>query len=36
MIYIIDHKDSFTHNVVHQFENFDKVYVIILKKVKKK
>jgi anthranilate synthase/aminodeoxychorismate synthase-like glutamine amidotransferase len=25
MIYIIDHKDSFTHNVVHQFENFDKV-----------
>ena len=26
MIYIIDHKDSFTHNVVHQFENFDDVY----------
>ena len=25
MIYIIDHKDSFTHNVIHQFENFDKV-----------
>ena len=25
MIYIIDHKDSFTHNVVHQFENFDEV-----------
>ena len=25
MIYIIDHKDSFTHNVVHQFENFDNV-----------
>ena len=25
MIYIIDHNDSFTHNVVHQFENFDKV-----------
>ena len=25
MIYIIDHKDSFTHNVVHQFENFDHV-----------
>ena len=24
MIYIIDHKDSFTHNVVHQFSNFDK------------
>jgi anthranilate/para-aminobenzoate synthase component II len=25
MIYIIDHKDSFTHNVVHQFSNFDDV-----------
>jgi len=25
MIYIIDHKDSFTYNVVHQFENFDDV-----------
>ena len=25
MIYIIDHKDSFTHNVVHQFEQFDDV-----------
>ena len=25
MIYIIDHKDSFTHNVVHQFENFGNV-----------
>ena len=25
MIYIIDHNDSFTHNVVHQFENFDEV-----------
>ena len=25
MIYIIDHKDSFTHNVVHQFESFDDV-----------
>jgi anthranilate synthase/aminodeoxychorismate synthase-like glutamine amidotransferase len=25
MIYIIDHKDSFTHNVVHQFENFDNI-----------
>ena len=25
MIYIIDHKDSFTHNVVHQFSLFDKV-----------
>ena len=25
MIYIIDHNDSFTHNVVHQFSNFDNV-----------
>ena len=25
MIYIIDHQDSFTHNVVHQFESFDSV-----------
>ena len=25
MIYIIDHLDSFTHNVVHQFSNFDHV-----------
>ena len=25
MIYVIDHKDSFTHNVVHQFQNFDDV-----------
>ena len=25
MIYIIDHKDSFTHNVVHQFSLFDRV-----------
>ena len=25
MIYIIDHQDSFTHNVVHQFECFDNV-----------
>ena len=25
MIYVIDHKDSFTHNVVHQFSLFDKV-----------
>ena len=25
MIYIIDHHDSFTHNVVHQFESFDNV-----------
>ena len=26
MIYIIDHEDSFTWNVVHQFSKFDKVY----------
>ena len=26
MIYIIDHNDSFTWNVVHQFSKFDKVY----------
>tara|TARA_B100001057_G_scaffold458832_1_gene508474 strand:- start:1196 stop:1753 length:558 start_codon:yes stop_codon:yes gene_type:complete len=25
MIYVIDHKDSFTQNVVHQFSLFDKV-----------
>ena len=25
MIYVIDHKDSFTHNVVHQFSLFDRV-----------
>ena len=25
MIYIVDHQDSFTHNVVHQFEGFDNV-----------
>jgi anthranilate synthase/aminodeoxychorismate synthase-like glutamine amidotransferase len=26
MIYIIDHQDSFTWNVVHQFSKFDNVY----------
>ena len=26
MIYIVDHQDSFTWNVVHQFRKFDKVY----------
>ncbi len=26
MIYIIDHQDSFTWNVVHQFSNFGKVF----------
>ena len=25
MIYVIDHNDSFTHNVVHQFSLFNKV-----------
>ena len=25
MIYIIDHQDSFTYNVVHQFSQFDSV-----------
>ena len=25
MIYVIDHKDSFTYNVVHQFSLFDEV-----------
>ena len=25
MIYVIDHNDSFTHNVVHQLALFDKV-----------
>ena len=26
MIYIIDHQDSFTWNIVHQFSKFDEVY----------
>ena len=26
MIYVIDHQDSFTWNVVHQFSKFDEVY----------
>ena len=25
MIYVIDHNDSFTHNVVHQFSLIDRV-----------
>ncbi len=25
MIYVIDHNDSFTYNVIHQFSHFDKV-----------
>ena len=36
MIYIIDHKDSFTHNVVHQFENFDNVECDNFNKINKK
>ena len=36
MIYIIDHKDSFTHNVVHQFENFDSVYCDNFNRINKK
>ena len=27
MIYIVDHQDSFTYNLVHLLSNFDKVYV---------
>ena len=27
MIYLIDHQDSFTYNLAHLLENFDKVYV---------
>ena len=26
MIYIIDHQDSFTWNVVHQFSEFEEVF----------
>ena len=33
MIYIIDHQDSFTHNVVHQFENFDEVFCTNFNKI---
>ena len=36
MIYVIDHKDSFTHNVVHQFENFDNVECDNFNKINKK
>ena len=36
MIYVIDHKDSFTHNVVHQLSLFDDVdNVMILVKLDK-
>ena len=36
MIYVIDHKDSFTHNVVHQFSLFDKVECDNFSKINKK
>ncbi len=36
MIYIIDHKDSFTWNVVHQFSKFDNVYCSNYDKINKK
>ena len=36
MIYVIDHKDSFTHNVVHQFSLFDKVECDDFSKINKK
>ena len=36
MIYIIDHKDSFTHNRVHQFSNFDNVECDNFNKIDKK
>ena len=31
MIYVIDHKDSFTHNVVHLLSLFDDVVVMIFR-----
>jgi len=36
MIYIIDHQDSFTWNVVHQFAKFDKVFCSNYYEVNKK
>ena len=36
MIYIVDHNDSFTHNVVHQFSLFDEVECDNYNKVNKK
>ena len=36
MIYIIDHNDSFTHNVVHQFSLFDEVECDNYNKIDKK
>ena len=35
MIYVIDHKDSFTHNVVHQFSLFDEVMCDDFSKINK-
>jgi anthranilate synthase component 2/para-aminobenzoate synthetase component 2 len=35
MIYVIDHKDSFTHNVVHQLSLFDDVECDDFSKVSK-
>ena len=35
MIYVIDHKDSFTHNVVHQLSLFDDVECDDFSKIKK-
>ena len=36
MIYVIDHNDSFTHNVVHQFSLFDKVHCDNYSQINKK
>tara|TARA_Y100001958_G_C21199593_1_gene526453 strand:- start:655 stop:1212 length:558 start_codon:yes stop_codon:yes gene_type:complete len=36
MIYIIDHKDSFTWNVVHQFSKFDNVFCTNYNEINKK
>ena len=36
MIYIIDHNDSFTHNVIHQFSLFDEVECDNYNKINKK
>jgi len=35
MIYVIDHKDSFTHNVVHQLSLFDDVQCDDFSKINK-
>ena len=36
MIYIIDHDDSFTHNVVHQFAKFDTIECVNFNKINKR